>query len=329
MSGTICALLFGPVGYGGYAIGLKTTSYIAGFGIGIFSQKKINNKYYSIYNEEELSSVYDKDDKHLRYLLDNKCSLELIFISLSDMLLNKKKDIGKLYDKLISNLIQDIDIENYFCVLDILICCVNNKYIINSSENENENDTVLNNTIEGKGLHNLRNNYLEINTETYIYIAIEKILLYDCYDHFFGILKTINIDKDSQIEKIISNINFENIENYSIFNNINECYKKLDSKIINKVENISICTNPFEKLTCLLNIQKDIANIYLLVNKEELTSDDALPLLCYVIVKSRISSIYSELDFLNKFYKYGVYSGVYDFSLIMFTSVIEIILNIS
>jgi hypothetical protein len=156
-------------------------------------------------------------------------------------------------------------------------------------------------------------NFIHINEEI-LSIAIENYLNGCFYNKIWPIITNYNSEKDNFINFKLNQIN-KNIENGSI-----SYYLKLNNKYlidynlsIKEISRIHLLKTAFEKLICMKTCLDLISTELLLfykVNDHEntfnehdfkLTSDELLPLTCYVIIKAKLSCLYSLIFFTEKF----------------------------
>jgi hypothetical protein len=154
-------------------------------------------------------------------------------------------------------------------------------------------------------------------------IAIENVLNFSLYDKIWPIIKSLNYEKDEILNFKLNQL-FNHIDNDTFLSNYLKIHKKylIDYNLsISEIKKIHLLKTVYEKLICMKTfidlISTELTLYYksndsynnLKENELQLTSDQLLPLTCYVIIKSKLSLLYSLVYFTEKFNLTSIYAS--------------------
>ena len=145
-------------------------------------------------------------------------------------------------------------------------------------------------------------------SEDFLSLAIENYLNGSMYNKIWSMVIELNSEKDNFIHYKLNQIC--NIK-MSYFLKLNEKYLINYNLSIQEITKIHLFKTVFEKLICMktcielisteLNLYYNAKNDTLEKNQLNLTSDELLPLCCYVIIKAKLKFLYSLIFFTEKF----------------------------
>lgn len=169
--------------------------------------------------------------------------------------------------------------------------------------------------IHEKYFKKFQDSYYSNSNQEILSIAIENCINANLYDKLWSIIIDLNNDKDNfinfKLNQIYNNISNDNVTSYYL--KLNKKYLIDYSLSINEIRKIHLLKTVFEKLNCMktcidlistelsLYYKKNESNNQISENELVLTSDELLPLTCYIIIKAKLNLLYSLIFFTERF----------------------------
>lgn len=295
MGGGLCSLLFviNPPTLIGLVAFHKLLTTIGCIGIGSYTMDIYGTNYYKDLSKIKQECLNNNIDLSQYINENNKLQ---IYKCIHSLLNSKTNSIGQInyeYLKIYSTITND-KINNDKC-LQLL------KYHI-------------------KHISMLMIDVFDINSElmiNYINICIKRIIYSQTYSYIINIISVLTDEQNLIFIKQKNNpILYKTLES-----NCNQ-YKLNYLILVEMINTITNMTNTIDKISCIETICNQIS---IELHKNDISADDLLNILPYIIIKSNIEIPYTELMYMNEYIENSTDKNAY--LLIMFHSAIDYIKN--